>query len=400
MNILIVDDEPGTRLMVASVIERLGHRVLQAVDGSEGWAAFERFRPEVVITDWAMPGLTGTELAGRIRAAEGDYTYVMVLTGRADEGSSREAMRAGADDVLAKPPDPAEIERGLIAAERITTMHRRMRADARVDALTGAGSRSRLDEDLAAMCARVVRYGHAYCIAMVGLDPSSKDVLERAGRALVHEIRSGDTVYRSGPAEFVVLLPEQAMDTANLAAARLRSAVESAIGDGAAVSVGIVTTAGAEPEPEALLALAAAALQRSVQSGGVEGSGSQDGGSALRLIVADDDPVSRLMLGAIVKREPGFELVGEAADANQAIELALRRRPDVVLLDVDMPGGGGARAAVEIREGLPEVRIVAISADDSQGSQYDMMRAGAVGFVIKGSSDDEILRVIRSSVRW
>ena len=82
------------------------------------------------------------------------------------------------------------------------------------------------------------------------------------------------------------------------------------------------------------------------------------------------------------------------------MELALRRRPDVVLLDVDMPGGGGARAAVQIRENLPAVRIVAISADDSQGSQYDMMRAGAVGFITKGSSDDEILRVIRSSARW
>jgi PleD family two-component response regulator len=400
MNILIVDDEPGTRLMVASVIERLGHRVLQASDGAEGWAAFETFRPEVVITDWAMPEFTGTELAARIRAAEGDYTYIMVLTGRADEGGSREAMRAGADDVLAKPADPAELERGLIAAERITSMHQRMRADARVDALTGAGSRSRLDEDLAALCARVVRYGHAYCIAMVGLEPGSKDVLERGGRALVQEIRSGDAVYRSGAAEFVVLLPEQAMDTANLAAARLRGALENAVPAGTAVSVGIVTTAGVEPEPEALLALATAALSRSVESGGVEGSGSEAGGSVLRLIVADDDPVSRLMLGAIVKREPGFDLVGEAADAGQAIELALRRRPDVVLLDVDMPGGGGARAAVEIREALPEVRIVAISADDSQGSQYDMMRAGAVGFVIKGSSDDEILRVIRSSVRW
>lgn len=400
MKILIVDDEPGTRLMVASVVERLGHRVLQATDGAEGWAAFETFRPEVVITDWAMPELTGTELSARIRAVEGDYTYIMVLTGRADEGGSREAMRAGADDVLAKPPDPAELERGLIAAERITTMHRRMRADARVDAVTGAGSRSRLDEDLVALCARAVRYGHAYCIAMVGLEPGSKDALELAGRALVHGIRSGDAVYRSGADEFVVLLPEQAMDTANLAAARLRSAVSSAVPDGTAVSVGIVTTAGVEPDPAALLELAAAALKRSVETGGVEGAGSADGGSSLRLIVADDDPVSRLMLGAIVKREPGFELVGEAEDANQAIELALRRRPDVVLLDVDMPGGGGAKAAVEIREGLPEVRIVAISADDSQGTQYDMMRAGAVGFVIKGSSDDEILRVIRSSVRW
>ena len=136
-----------------------------------------------------------------------------------------------------------------------------------------------------------------------------------------------------------------------------------------------MVTTEAEPEPAALLALAEAALARAAQSGGIAGH-DPAGGSGLRLLVADDDPVSRLMIGAIVKREPGFELVGEAEDAGQAVELALRRRPDVVLLDVDMPGGGGARAAVEIREGLPEVRIVAISADDSQGSQYDMMRAG------------------------
>ena len=120
----------------------------------------------------------------------------------------------------------------------------------------------------------------------------------------------------------------------------------------------------------------------------------------MRLLVADDDPVSRLMLSAILKRQPDFEVVGEADDAKSGVELALRRRPDVVLLDVNMPGGGGARAAVEIREGLPDVKIVAISADDSQGSQYDMMRAGAVGFIAKGSPDDEILRVIRSSARW
>ena len=58
-----------------------------------------------MITDWAMPGMDGTELAARIRAApRRGYTYVMILTGRADESASREAMQAGADDVLAKPP--------------------------------------------------------------------------------------------------------------------------------------------------------------------------------------------------------------------------------------------------------------------------------------------------------
>jgi two-component system chemotaxis response regulator CheY len=400
LKILIVDDEPGTRLMVASMVRRLGHEVVEAEDGNDGWRRFEAERPEVVITDWAMPGLDGTELSARVRAIEGGgYTYIMVLSARADEQASRDAVRAGADDVLAKPPDPAELERGLIAAERLVTLHRRITSDARRDPLTGAGSRLRLDEDLGALCARVVRYGHAYCVAMIGVSPGGDDVVRNAGAALAQQIRSGDVLYRYGDAQFVVLLPEQGLDTANLAANRLRDATEQAVPEGTRVSVGIVTS-GAEPEPATLLAAAEAAQAEAAQSaGGIVGQGGA-ASQAIRLLLADDDPVSRLMLSAILKREPGFEVVGEAADAVQAVELALRRRPDVVLLDVNMPGGGGARAAVDIREGLPDVKIVAISADDSQDSQYDMMRAGAVGFLAKGSSDDEILRVIRSSARW
>ena len=187
-----------------------------------------------------MPELDGTELIARIRdrELEHDYTYILLLTGRAGEAASREAVRAGADDVLAKPLDAAELERKLIAAERIRGVHRRMREDARRDPLTGAGSRQRLEEDLASVCARVVRYGHAYCIAMVGLEPAGDDVLRRAGSALVREIRSGDAVYRSGPGEFAVLLPEQALETANLAAERLRRALTFAVPDDTKVNVG------------------------------------------------------------------------------------------------------------------------------------------------------------------
>jgi diguanylate cyclase (GGDEF)-like protein len=405
VNILIVDDEPGTRLMAAAAVERLGHRAAQAPDGAEAWSRFEAEAPDVVITDWAMPGLTGTELASRIRrSARTGYTYVLVVTGRADAEAQRDAMRAGADDVLSKPLDPAELDRKLIAAERLVTEHRRLHEDARMDPLTGLGSRRRLMEDLAALCARVERYGHNYCVAMVGLGQTDDELLRSAGRALAGAIRSGDVAYRSSPSRFIVLLPEQALDTAQLAAERLRSIVEASLvglGGSVTVSVGIAFTTSSDCNPEGLIEQAESALQRAMSTPG-RGIAATEAGArdVLRLIVADDDPVSRLMLGAIVRREAGLELVAEAEDANQAIELALRRRPDVVLLDADMPGGGGARAAVEIREALPEVRIVAISADDSQGSQYDMMRAGAVGFLTKGSSDDEILRVIRSSARW
>jgi PleD family two-component response regulator len=397
MNILIVDDEPGTRVLVASAVERLGHRALQAADAHEAWPLYESERPEVVITDWAMPGVDGTELARRIRAdTEPGYTFVMILTGTADESAAREAMQAGADDVLAKPLEHAELERKLIAAERVTAMHRRMLEDARRDPLTGAGNRLRLIEDLTAICARVERYGHAYCVAVFGVDGDG-DAIRAAGRALTQAIRAGDVLYRAGAQEFAALLPEQALDAARLATERLRRAGEE---PGATVSAGLVMTGNGENTADALLAGAEAALARARASGGGVDAPSVAGEGTLRLLVADDDPVTRLTIGAILKREPGFELVGEAEDAGAAVELALRRRPDVVLLDVSMPGGGGARAAVQIREALPEVRIVAISADDSHGNQYDMMRAGAVGFITKGAPDDEILRVIRSSARW
>ena len=71
--------------------------------------------------------------------------------------------------------------------------------------------------------------------------------------------------------------------------------------------------------------------------------------ASIRLLIADDDPVMRMLLGAIARGDPVLELVAEAEDADEAIALAAEHRPDVVLLDVEMPGGGGLRAAREIR---------------------------------------------------
>src|SRR6478735_5077960 len=171
MKVLIADDEPGTRLLLATTLERLGHACLTAEDGDQAWERFRAEEPAMVVTDWQMPGLDGTELARRIRQrAAAAYTYVVVLTGAADESSARAAMEAGADDVLLKPLDAADLERKLIAADRVTAMHRRLHADARHDPLTGIGNRLRLAEDLEAVCGRVERYGHAYCVAIADVD--------------------------------------------------------------------------------------------------------------------------------------------------------------------------------------------------------------------------------------
>jgi diguanylate cyclase (GGDEF)-like protein len=420
MKVLIADDEPGTRLLLATTLERLGHACVAAEDGDQAWERFLEEEPAMVVTDWQMPGLDGTEIARRIRERPAAaYTYVVVLTGAADESSARAAMEAGADDVLLKPLDAADLERKLIAADRVTAMHRRLHADARHDPLTGIGNRLRLAEDLEAVCGRVERYGHAYCVAIADVDhfkayndahghPRGDDVLRAVASSLRDTVRTGDTVYRYGGEEFVVLLPEQTLAGAEQAAERLRAAIEALAlphpgGGSVTVSIGVAGLGDGTCAPDALFETADQALYAAKEDGRnrvhaqtVAATGERH----VRVAIADDDESVRLTLGSMLARVDGLELVGEAADAPTAISLAATRRPDVVVLDFDMPGGGGLRAATEIRDACPTARIVALSADSSPAAQLDMSRAGAVGYLVKGAPPDEIERAIRSAARW
>ncbi len=116
---------------------------------------------------------------------------------------------------------------------------------------------------------------------------------------------------------------------------------------------------------------------------------------AIRVLLAEDDVSVRNALATLIDREAGLELVGAVADAQRAIVVAGRERPDVALLDVRMPGGGGATAARAIRESSPETQIVALSAHDDRATVVEMLQAGAVGYVVKGAPIDDLLDTIR-----
>lgn len=117
----------------------------------------------------------------------------------------------------------------------------------------------------------------------------------------------------------------------------------------------------------------------------------------IRVLIADDDEEVVHSLATALQTDPRLELVGTATDAQEAIEIASSKRPDVALVDVRMPGGGGARAAREISTRCPPTRVVAISVNEDRHSVITMIRAGACGYLGKTSSPDEIVRAIHGT---
>ena len=115
----------------------------------------------------------------------------------------------------------------------------------------------------------------------------------------------------------------------------------------------------------------------------------------VRVLVADDDPMIRLALSEVLAAETDLRVVAIAEDAVQAIALAELHDPDVAVLDVRMPGGGGTHAAREIRARSPRTQLLAFSAYDDSGTVDELKRIGVREYLIKGVTNAEIVAAVR-----
>jgi two-component system, cell cycle response regulator len=253
VKVLIADDSAVPRLILEKTLVAMGHETAMAADGDEAWAQYQSFDPDVVLSDWLMPGIDGIQLCTRIREHVSDhYTYFVLLTAMTEVEHVVTAMAAGADDFMVKPLQRTALEAAMIGARRVTELHEKLRDqraslerlnrllfdDARRDSLTLLGNRLRLTEDLAAVAARVERYGHSYSIALLDIDffkryndsfghPAGDVALRTVAQSLAGSARTGDMVYRYGGEEFLILLPEQDLAGATAAIERIRLAVEA-----------------------------------------------------------------------------------------------------------------------------------------------------------------------------
>jgi diguanylate cyclase (GGDEF)-like protein len=302
MKVLIADDSPTPRLLLKRELERLGHECIIAEDGLQAWELFQGSGVDAVISDWMMPGIDGDELCRRVRSdPSAPYAYFILLTSLDDRRHVVAGMTAGADDYLTKPFGHEELETRLIAAARVSALHRRLATqqaeverlnqilfeDSRRDALTGLANRRRQDEDLEVLAERAKRYGQPFCVALFDVDRfkafndtaghlAGDDVLRTVAAELAAECRGGDVVYRYGGEELLVVFAAQTCDDAQSAAERMRAAIETLAIPHPGIEPGAVVTISAGvaafeaergDEVHALLKRADAALYEAKRDG-------------------------------------------------------------------------------------------------------------------------------------
>ncbi|AOT58294.1 Transcriptional regulatory protein DegU [Streptomyces rubrolavendulae] len=120
----------------------------------------------------------------------------------------------------------------------------------------------------------------------------------------------------------------------------------------------------------------------------------------IRVVLADDERMVRTALRAILSAEPDLEVVGEAADGAEAVSVVREARPDVVLMDVRMPGVDGIRATERLLAGMPDPpRIVVVTTFENDQYVYEALRVGAAGFLLKRAGAEDLVAAVRLVAR-
>jgi NarL family two-component system response regulator LiaR len=120
-------------------------------------------------------------------------------------------------------------------------------------------------------------------------------------------------------------------------------------------------------------------------------------GRAIRVVVADDHKVVRAGIRELLADEPDIEVVGEARNGHEAVELALAQRPDVVVMDINMPELSGVEATRQIRAAAPAVRVLVLTAYQDDPYFSGLLDAGASGYILKTAEGGDIVRAVRAT---
>jgi len=373
--VLVIDDDPVCQLAARRLFKNLGIAADVVADGAEGVTASAQWPYVAVFMDCGTEAVDGYRTARQIRARDGLDQSPPVI---AVTSLSRDVcLASGMDHHIAKPLRletlQAECQHlGLIPRPGTTT---------EPAAARGASPVALLDPP-----------------AGVG----ASETAERAAALARDALPLLPVLWRAANIGDLERLEHTASDLAQRAAdagAARVATLARALGDAAA---GAHTDTAAELEPalrQALRLTAGAArtqLESATVSSAAEVTAAEPAAESarVRVVIADDDPLARMAIEAMIKRGERLELVGSAADVPQIVELAATTHPDVAVVDFIMPGGGGPEAARQIQERSPGTRIVGLTAADGPDAYLAMLRAGASGLLVKGGSAERLVEMI------
>ncbi|MCA1620295.1 MAG: diguanylate cyclase [Acidobacteria bacterium] len=283
LSVLVVDDEPDKRLLLAFALENEGYQVFTAEDGAEGLAAVESYQPDLIVTDVMMPRMDGYEMIRRVRANP-QTKFIPVIIQSAARVEGRDVRLGSELGALGYLTDPTDLD--LLRSRARTLLELKQYLDscqeaAFTDHLTGLANRRRFERQLEREVARTERYGRPFCLLLVDID-NFKDVNDTYGhdagdealRGVANVIQSGtrgiDTGARIGGDEFAVILPETSLERGLEVAERLRTAIAALDAYREArvtASIGVAELPACARTGDGLRAAADAALYEAKRSG-------------------------------------------------------------------------------------------------------------------------------------
>ncbi|MDR3721561.1 MAG: diguanylate cyclase [Candidatus Acidoferrales bacterium] len=292
-SVLVADDSPIYRKLVEHALAEDSCPVSFASSGHQAIEIFEREHPDLVITDWVMPDLTGIELCQRIRTgAQSSYTYIIILTSNAEKENVVKGLSAGADDYLTKPFHRDELLARVHVGRRLIDLHRQIEAKNRLleelaltDPLTGLPNRRAIEDWSARQLSGAARHGFSLWAVLMDLDhfksvndtyghDAGDTVLKKFGEVLRANTRLSDICGRIGGEEFLLILTHADEKSVLVVVERIRKhlAAERFIWNGSTVQVtasfGVAGFSGKQaPEFNQLVAQADAALYRAKDQG-------------------------------------------------------------------------------------------------------------------------------------
>jgi len=240
--VLVVDDSPVYRKLVEHALSQDSSAVLFATSGHQALEIFEREHPEIIITDWLMPDLTGIELCQRIREGTyASYIYVIILTSNAEKENVVMGFSAGADDYLTKPFHAAELLARVRVGQRLIGLHRQIKTKSRLleelaltDALTGLPNRRAIETWATRQLSGAARHGFPFWVVMIALDhfklvndahghDAGDMVLRKFAEILKSNTRLSDISGRIGGEEFLQVITHADEASVALVLERIRS---------------------------------------------------------------------------------------------------------------------------------------------------------------------------------